>query len=63
MGVGFWPEFTWGRIESENVLLLEIEDMPISRDLVIRHIHNKTDNTNVSDFFEFLKKYCNDKKG
>ena len=63
MGVGFWPEFTWGRIDSDNVLLLEIEDMPCSRDLVIRHTHNKADNANVIGFFEFLKKYCETKRG
>lgn len=62
MGVGFWPEFTWGQIESDHVLLLEIEGIPMSRDLVIRHMKNKADNTNVTDFFDFLKRYCEDKK-
>ncbi len=63
MGVGFWPEFTWGRTENENVLLLEIEDIHLSRDLVIRHLQNKADNTNVLEFFEFLKEYCESKRG
>ncbi|MBQ7827206.1 MAG: LysR family transcriptional regulator [Clostridia bacterium] len=63
MGVGFWPEFTWGHIESDNVLLLEIEDLPLSRDLVIRHNRNKSDNTNVEKFFEFLKDFCERKRG
>ena len=63
MGVGFWPEFTWGRIENDNIILLEIDGMQMSRDLVIRYLKNKTDNTNVTEFFEFLKEFCDERKG
>lgn len=63
MGVGFWPEFTWGRIDSDQVLTLEIEDPKCARDLVIRHLQNKTDNTGVVGFFEFLKEYCVRQRG
>lgn len=57
MGVGFWPEFTWGTMNSDQVKLLEIEDIFCSRDIVISCNLNKTDNANVIEFFEFLKKY------
>lgn len=55
LGIGFWPGFTWGKIDSEHVLLLEIEDPVCSRDIVITHNRNKTDNRNVEDFFAHLK--------
>lgn len=62
LGIGFWPEFTWGEIESENVRLLEITDPICSRDIVITCNHNKADQSNVEDFFEFLKVYCRKRK-
>lgn len=58
LGVGFWPEFTWGKIESENVRLLEITDPVCSREIVITVNKNKVDNENVEEFFEYLKKRC-----
>lgn len=63
LGVGFWPEFTWGKLDSHKVRLLEIEDMPCSRDILITQNNNKKDNKNVESFFEYLKQYCiNEKK-
>lgn len=62
MGVGFWPEFTWGAIDNEHVKLLEIEEMRCKRDVVISYNLNKNDNGNVIDFFEFLKSYCLQRK-
>ena len=58
MGVGFWPEFTWGSIDNSHVKLLEIEDILCRRDVVISYNLNKIDNGNVIDFFEFLKNFC-----
>ncbi len=62
MGVGFWPEFTWGNIESEHVKLLEIEETLCERNIVISCNLNKIDNSNVIEFYEFLKNYCIRKK-
>ena len=58
MGVGFWPEFTWGNLRSRRILLLEIEDCNFSREIIISLKLNKTDNKNVIDFYGFLKNYC-----
>ncbi|MCH5163441.1 MAG: LysR family transcriptional regulator [Clostridiales bacterium] len=58
MGVGFWPEFTWGRTADEHVKLMEISDMPCSRDIVISYNPTKVDNSNVVDFYEFLRDFC-----
>lgn len=57
MGVGFWPEFTWGKIDSDRVKLLEIAEPKCSRDIVVTCNLNKEDNSNVLDFFDFLKTY------
>lgn len=62
MGVGFWPEFTWGTIKSEHVLLLEIEELRCQRDLVITCNLNKPNTENVVDFFTFLCKFFERKK-
>lgn len=62
MGVGFWPEFTWGAIDNEHVKLLEIEDIQCKRDVVISYNLNKIDNGNVIEFFQFLKEYCMGRK-
>lgn len=62
MGVGFWPEFTWGGIENDQVKLLEIEDELCYRDIIISYNLNKIDNRYVLDFFEFLKEYCESKR-
>lgn len=58
MGVGFWPEFTWGKIDSDQVKLLEIEDVFCQRDIVISYNLNKLDNRCVLEFFDFLRDYC-----
>ncbi len=62
MGVGFWPEFTWGAIDDKHVRLLEIEDASCKRDVIISYNLNKIDNRNVIDFFEFLKEFCLNRK-
>lgn len=58
MGVGFWPEFSWGKLESDHVLLLEITEPVCHRDLLFLCKHNKIDSSNVDEFFVFLKDYC-----
>ncbi len=62
MGVGFWPEFTWGKAADEHVRLMEIADMPCSRDIIISYNPTKADNKTVIDFYKFLKKFCLDRK-
>ena len=57
MGVGFWPEFTWGKIDSDHVKLLEIKEPLCSREIVVKCNLNKEDNSQVLEFFEFLKEY------
>lgn len=62
MGIGFWPEFSWGKIESDQVKLLEITDPKCSRNVIITYNQNKADNQKVIDFFEFLKNFFTERK-
>jgi DNA-binding transcriptional LysR family regulator len=62
LGIGFWPEFTWGKIDNDKVKLLEIIEPKCSRDIVITADKVQLDNPNVKEFFEFLKEYCDKKR-
>ena len=57
MGVGFWPAFTWGRMQLKNVRLVEIAEPVCSRCIVIKRRKNRVDNKNVEEFFEFLSEF------
>lgn len=57
MGIGFWPEFTWGSLDTSEMLLLPIEDPMCQRDLVVSCHQNKADNSEVRNFYEFLVEY------
>ena len=62
MGIGFWPEFTWGSAEGENVRLLKIEEPVCRRDIIINYNRNKTDHHNVVEFYEFLTAFFQERK-
>lgn len=57
MGVGFYPEFSWGKIGNRHIRLLEITDTDFRRELAVSAMLSKTDNRYVLDFFSFLTKY------
>ena len=58
IGVGFWPEFSWGPVMSENIKLLSIADGLFSRDIIVSYKLNKLDNSSVIEFYNFLRGYC-----
>ncbi len=62
MGIGFWPEFTWGSIENEHVKMLKIEEPICQRDIIINYNRNKTDSRNVVDFYAFLTEFFENRK-
>lgn len=57
LGIGFWPEFTWGEIDNDRIKLLEISDFACSREIIITCSKNRINNENIKAFFEFLKTY------
>lgn len=62
MGVGFWPEFSWGRLEREDITLLELTDPVCQRDIVLSYHPRKADNRAVYDFFCYLVRQFEQKK-
>lgn len=56
MGVGFWPEFTWG--DPSPARLLRVIDPPCSRDIVISHTGSKLS----EEFFSYLVDFFLEKK-
>ena len=54
IGVGFWPEFSWGRVNNRRIRLLKITDAEFKRDIVITLRKNKQDNSRNERFYQFL---------
>ena len=54
IGVGFWPEFSWGSINTRKIRLLKITDADFKRDIVITLRRNKQDSSRSEDFYRFL---------
>lgn len=52
LGIGFWPEYTWGEVENESVKLLEIENPSCQRSIVVTC--NSSENENAVNFFNFV---------
>lgn len=57
MGVGFWPEFSWGKLGRGQVRLLPVTDPFCQRDIVIDYRRNKADSKEVERFYRFLRKF------
>lgn len=57
MGVGFYPEFSWGTVERRHIRLLEIEDAPFGRDIIVSAAQNHANDALLLDFFTFLKDF------
>lgn len=54
MGVGFWPAFSWGQLQRENAVLVNLTEPLCRRNIVIRLQKNRVHNRLVEDFFTFL---------
>lgn len=52
LGIGFWPEYTWGEVENDSVKLLEIKNPSCQRSIVV--ICNSPENENAVNFFNFV---------
>lgn len=62
LGVGFWPEFTWGKLDTEHVRLLRIAEPICRRDILVTSKSLKADVTHVERFFAFLRQYLLERK-
>lgn len=63
LGVGFWPHYTWGQENMEQIVLLPISEPTCQRDLVV-HLHrHAVEHVEAVDFFQFLSRYLLELKG
>lgn len=53
-GIAFWPEYSWGRVNNKNVVLLPISYPLCSRELIIE-LYDRTPRSQYAvDFYNFL---------
>ena len=57
IGVGFWPELSWGKMDHKKVRLLEVTDTDFKRDIVVSLRRNKQDNSKTEAFYSYLTKF------
>ncbi len=53
-GVAFWPEYSWGEINNENVTMLPISSPKCSRDLIIELHSTLPESSYAQSFYDFL---------
>ena len=54
-GVAFWPEYSWGKINNENVKLLTISAPDCRRELITELYSTPERSKYAEDFYEFLQ--------
>ena len=57
-GIGFWPQFVWGKVDETHIKLVRIKEPVCVRDIVIDCKYNKKDNSEVASFYKFLIEFC-----
>lgn len=53
-GVGFWPEYSWGKINSKDVKLLPVTDAECKRELIVELYDQAGMSEYAENFYEFL---------
>lgn len=62
IGVAFWPEFSWGKIDGHNIKLLEIEKHVCQRE-IIAYLSDKEKADSIAEkFFVFLMKKLSERQ-
>ena len=57
MGIGFWPQYSWGQPDTSHIALIPIEKPECRRDIVIQ-LHKKREmNPQAQEYFQYLKEY------
>lgn len=62
LGVGFWPHYTWGQADMEQIQLLPIAEPVCQRDIIIQLHRHAMEQEEVVSFFEFLSRYLQNLK-
>lgn len=62
IGVSFWPEFSWGKIDGHNIKLLKIEKPACQRE-IITYLSDKEKADSIAEkFFVFLMKKLSERQ-
>ncbi len=57
IGVGFWPEYTWGSPDMSRMALIPISEPKCQRDIVIQ-LHHSGERCDVAEsYFKYLQEY------
>ena len=60
-GVGFWPEYSWGKIFASDTLLLPISEPVCERKLILT-LHDTSVKSDVAeDFYQHLMRFLQKK--
>lgn len=54
LGIGFWPQYSWGPLSTTHVLLLPIADQMCRRNIILKFSKHGKQNPVVQDFCKFL---------
>ncbi len=60
-GVGFWPEYSWGKVSSD-VVLLPIVEPTCQRELVLGLHESAVPSVAAEDFYEYLLKFLQNRR-
>ncbi|MBQ8322724.1 MAG: LysR family transcriptional regulator [Clostridia bacterium] len=60
-GVGFWPEYSWGKA-SADVALVEISEPVCQRELILGLHENAVESAAAPDFYEYLVKFLQNRR-
>ncbi len=53
-GIGFWPLYSWGKLNNENVILMPVADVNCKRDILVSSKQKFEDNSYLADFYAFF---------
>lgn len=54
LGVGFWPEYTWGPVTASNVVLVPIKNPVCRREVLVTFYNHSEENLYVTEFYEYI---------
>ena len=60
LGIGFWPEYSWGELPKKEVKLLRVEKVDCRRDIIVTITDQGREKQAVADFHDFLLEYTRD---
>ena len=61
-GIAFWPEYSWGKINNENIVLLPISNPVCQRDLIVELHTRVPESEYAQDFYEYLLQLIQEEK-